>query len=771
MQMGAGGRTALSRREREVAALVAEGLTDREIAKRLFISERTAESHVLQIRNKLGFDNRAQVASWFTRQSIASSSLPAAPAAAPVVRNLPSQLTRFIGRDRELGEIRRLLQRSRLLTITGAGGCGKTRLAVEAVSEVIHRYPDGAWFVDLSALTDPATIPQALAATLGIRERDDADVLGSIAAELRTTRCRAQCLLILDNCEHVIDGCASAATTLLTACPQLAMLCTSREPLHVPGETIWSLAPLPLPAADHARSADAVGRAEAVQLFVDRAVLSDPAFELDDANAPTVLRVCQQLDGIPLALELAAARLALTPIDALLALLQGSFTRLRRRGVPGRQQTMRAAIDWSYALLPEPEQRLHRRLAVFRGGFTLEAAGAVCEDGDAFALLEALQDKSLVVRVMERQERFRLLEPIRQYALERLTESGELEAMRGRHLAFFATLAERGGHELTGPSQAVWLGRLSDDHDNLRAALERSRGAGEEQRVRLVLALNRFWRVLGHVTEGRAWLEEVVAANGPATGDRARALNAAAGLAWLQGDVARARTLVEASLATWREVGDTDGVQGSLANLGAMAATQSDWEAAQAFLEESLALARCRGDELTVGIVLGNLGVLAAHLDQHGLAHERLAESERVMHRLGDAARVANALANRGLLAVRRGRAAEAAEHYAASLRIQGTLREPQSLAECLEGVAWIASHAGRQEPAVRLGGAAASVRRSLGAPHRPWSRRVVDEWLEAARDTLGDAAGEAWAEGEALTIPEAMALAASECELALRQT
>ncbi|HXM57892.1 MAG TPA: LuxR C-terminal-related transcriptional regulator [Candidatus Dormibacteraeota bacterium] len=774
--MQAGGGIPLSRREREVAALVAEGLTDREIARRLFISERTAESHVQQIRNKLGLENRTQVASWFTRQTVGTS--PAAPSPTPsgtagataapaaTAHNLPGQLTRFIGRGRELGEIRRLLQRSRLLTITGPGGCGKTRLAVEAVGEVIHRHPGGAWFVDLSGLTDAASIPQALAAALDVRDRDAGDLLHTVVTELRTARCRQQCLVILDNCEHIIDACALVVTSLLTSCPQLSILCTSREPLHVPGEAVWTLEPLALPSAE-ARSAEVVGRSEAVQLFVDRAELSDPAFALDDANAAIVLELCRQLDGIPLALELAAARIGVTPVGDLLGQLTSS---LRRRGVPSRQQTMRTAIAWSYQLLDEAERRLFRRLAVFRGGFTLEAVREVgAEPGvdDAFALVESLQDKSLLARVPERPERFRLLEPIRHHALELLTGSGELEAVRRAHFAFFTGLAERGDRELGGPAQAEWLRRLADDHDNLRATLEHGRERPNEERLRLVLALARFWQVLGHQGEGRAWFGEVLASPAPASPERARALNAAAGLAWMQGDLERARVQLEASLSSWREVGDEAGIQNCLANLGIIASTQSDWTAGLAYLEEGLLMARRRRDEPATAVLLGNLGVLGAHLGDHEVALERLTEAEHIFHRLGDGARKANAHANLGLLAVHRDRVGEAAAHYGRSLRLHRDLREPQSLAESLEGVAWVAFRSGHEELAFRLGGAASAIRQAFGAPHRPWSRHVVDGWLDEARRILGEAAGTAWSEGEALGVPEAIAAALEECSLA----
>jgi predicted ATPase/DNA-binding CsgD family transcriptional regulator len=767
--MNASSSIRLSRREREVAGLVAEGLTDREIARRLFISERTAEGHVQQIRNKLGFDNRSQIAAWVAGQALASAAPAGAsqPAARSARHNLPGQLTSFIGRERELASVRRQLQKSRLVTIVGPAGCGKTRLAVQAAAEGLHRFPDGAWFVELSAITDPLQLPQAMAVALEVRERHDADLVEAIAAELSTSRCRLQCLVILDNCEHLIDQCASVAVRLLEACPQMRVLATSREPLQVNGEAICKLEPMSLPERDAGTSADAIRRFEAIQLFVDRAGLSDPDFELADANAATVAEICHRLDGIPLALELAAARVGLMPLDALLERLRDRFTLLRRRAAPTRQQTLRAAIGWSYELLSEPERRLFRRLSVFSGGCSPEAVQAVCTldaaAGDLPATLEALVVKSLLVRVPGKGERYRMLETVRQYALEKLTQSGELEAVRRRHLQFFVALADRGSIEMNGPRQPAWVERLAEEHDNLRTALEQHRGQDVEERLRLVLALERYLRLRGHLSEGRAWVESALAVPGAPTPARASALNVAAMMAWLQGDLPRAQERLQASLAIRRELGDEAGIQTCLANLGVIASTRGDWEAAAAWAGESLVLAERLGNELATGILLGNLGLAAAYLGDHDLALTRLTEGLAIIRRLGDTARVANALANLGMLALFRGQVGEARDRYAESLRILEGLGEPQGLAECLEGFAAI--EAGRSDwgRALRLAGAAAGLRESSGAPQRPWSRRVVDEWLDRARAALGEAAEPAWSAGRSMTVGQAVALALEE--------
>jgi predicted ATPase/DNA-binding CsgD family transcriptional regulator len=758
------GSIRLSRREREVAVLVGEGLTDRQIAQKLFISERTAEGHVQSIRNKLGFDNRAQVASWVAMQGSVPGPSAGRPVAAPVPNNLPAQLTTFIGRERELGETRRLLQRTRLLTITGPGGCGKTRLVVEAAAEVIHRYPDGVWFVDLGAVGEPDVVPRAVAEALGIAEREGVDPLQAVASELAGARQRRQCLVILDNCEHLIDRCAETVAALLGASRQLSFVCTSREPLHVAGEVTWALGPLSMPEPDTEVTLDELHRFEAVRLFLDRAGLSDPGFELTDSNAPAIRLLCDRLDGIPLALELAAAHVGLLSLDELLRGLERRFGVLWPRTAPARQRTLTATIGWSYDLLDAAERRLLRRLSVFRGGFRLEAAERVCGNGEGgvFEGLARLADKSLVMPVPPNRERYRCLDIIRRYASERLAESGEQDEVRRRHLAFFLALAERATGELRGPGQPEWLARLGTEHDNLRAALEASTAAGPEDRLRLVVALEPFWRIRGHLGEGRKWVEDALAASGGlgATAARARALDAAARLALHQAQAASARAWLEASLAIWRELGDRAGVQACLANLGLAASRLGDWPAARAHFSESLSLARDMGNRRAIAILLDNLGVMAGYLGDHETALGELEEGLRIMRELGDPSRVANSLANLGMLALYRGDESEAEERFTESLRIVETLDAPRYLVESMEGFACIAARRGHAERALRLAGAAAGIRESIGMPQPPWSRKLEEGWMPDARRRVGPAATRAREEGRKLAPEQAIALA-----------
>jgi predicted ATPase/DNA-binding SARP family transcriptional activator len=510
--------------------------------------------------------------------------------------NLSGSLTSFVGREREKKEVERLLGTSRLLTITGTGGCGKTRLAQEVARDLVNAYADGVYLTELASLSESTLVPQAVAEALGVREQPGSSLTDTLADSLSAKTL----LLVLDNCEHLVEACAHLVETLLKACPELRILTTSREPLGAAGEVIWQVPSLSGPSPLLRHALEELEGYESVRLFVERARYRNPAFLLDQQNARAVAEICRKLDGIPLAIELAAARAGLSVeqiaarLDDPLRLLTGG----NRTATP-RQRTLRGALDWSYELLVGFERVLFRRLSVFAGGFSLEAAETVSsgegiEEEDVLDLLSRLVDKSLVVSEAtgDGGVRYRMLEPVRQYAQERLEESGEGDALRGRHAAFFLALAEVAESKLVEPDQVSWFERLEREHDNLRAALRNALDRGKvEPGLRVGGAIWRFWYARGHLSEGRRWLEEALAQPGTAPA-RAKALRGAGALAWAQGDYARAETLFEESLALRRELGDRQGVAEAINGLASVARDRGEYARARALFEVNLAVCR-----------------------------------------------------------------------------------------------------------------------------------------------------------------------------------
>jgi predicted ATPase/DNA-binding CsgD family transcriptional regulator len=585
--------------------------------------------------------------------------------------NLPVSLTACIGREGEIAAVRCLLATIRLLTLTGAPGVGKTRLALEVAAGLGDAFRDGVWLVELAPLADPALVPQAVATVLGVREQPGRTVPDALADALRAQRM----LLVLDNCEHLVDACANLANVLLRACPNLVILATSREPLGIAGETAWRVPSLALPGVgdrDTVRHGDApaLGAFAAVQLFVERARAARPDFTLTALHAPAVARICRRLDGIPLALELAAARVMALSVAQIADRLDDRFSLLtggNRTALP-RQRTLRATVDWSYGLLSEQERALLRRLAVFAGGWSLEAAEVVCageglDSSEVIDLLQHLVDRSLVVAEehADGTNRYRMLEMLQQYAQERLFECGEADGARRQHAACFLALAERAEAELRGPREISWSARLEAENENLRAALRWVIDRGEaEQALRLGSALWRFWSVRGHLIEGLVWLEQALTLDGAsgsgATVDtlraRAGALNAAGNLAWARGEQARAVAFHEEGLALRRRLGDTAGEALALHNLGTSCRSLGDRALARACFDESLTLFRNLGDTRSAGLALLNLGRLshdegdqerARTLFMEALAHFQAVGSAQavatVLNRLGEVAR------------------------------------------------------------------------------------------------------------------------------------
>jgi predicted ATPase/DNA-binding SARP family transcriptional activator len=591
---------------------------------------------------------------------------------------LPAETTSFVGRESELATIEDLLGLSRLLTLTGPGGSGKTRLALKAGELAAGRYPGGVWLVELAPVARPDLVAVAAASALGIREEPGHPLAETIAAHLR----QAEALLIVDNCEHVLDEAAGLVTGLLRQCPALRILATSQSRLNVTGEATWPVPPLTLPPPDE-RDPAVVARSESARLLCERARLARPGFSLAEVNAAAVSEICRRLDGIPLALELAAARLNALTARQLAARLDDRFRLLsgRSRGGLPRHQTLQAAIEWSHDLLSDAERVCFRRLAIFAGGCTLEAAEAVLPGGGlpADAVLEtvtALVDRSLLT-TEERSGsmRYGMLESVHQFARRQLAAAGEQDELSRRHLAWLLDYA--GQADLDGPDQEAWLDLLEADLENIRAGLEWGLAQpGPEQAMALAGALAPFWQVRGHASLGRRWLDSALAAAGPGADPRLRAiaLDGAGQLAYVQADHQAQLSYQQESLAIWRGLGDDARTASCLGELGAAAHIRGDYPAAQAMYAEALELARRAGASNVMGRCLSGLGRLALHTGDQAQATAYYTESMSRFRASGDLRRATVILGNLGVVAFNEGdfdlAAARLQEHLANSRKL-----------------------------------------------------------------------------------------------------
>ncbi|MEA2572919.1 MAG: hypothetical protein QOH93_217, partial [Chloroflexia bacterium] len=583
-----------------------------------------------------------------------------------VSNNLPVQPTPFIGREKEVEAACALLQREavRLVTLTGPGGTGKTRMAVQIGEQMLLDFRHGVFFVALASITDHTLVAGTIAQTLGIMEGANRPIIEGIKAYLRDRHM----LLILDNFEQVVDA-APVVADIMTGAASLKVLVTSREILHLRGEHEFPVPPLTMPDTRHLPPVERLTQYEAVRLFVDRAMSLRPDFQVNEENAAAVAEICASLDGLPLALELAAARIKILSPEAMLARLQDQDAgegkaRLKllvggHRDLPTRQQTLRNTIGWSYDLLDEAERTLFRRLSVFAGGRSFEAIEAVCNAHAALPIdplegVASLVDKSLLRQGAGPggEERYLMLETIQEYAREKLEESGEADALQQEHAAYFLQMAERAEPQLRGSRQAEWLERLEAEHDNLRAALKWDIEQGHpEEALRLGAALVEFWKARGYLSEGRTWLEAALEISDAPTEARARALMAAGNLASAQGDYARASSVLLESLELFRQSGDKVRIAATLKNLGNDARLQGNYDAAYAYFEEGLQIARELGNRQEVGTMLGDIGIVAQSLgDQEG-ARTYYEESLQIRRELKDRRGIAMMLVNLGELA------------------------------------------------------------------------------------------------------------------------
>jgi predicted ATPase/class 3 adenylate cyclase len=684
--------------------------------------------------------------------------------------NLPIQLTSFVGRAREIAEVKGMIGAARLLTLTGSGGAGKTRLALRVAADVTEDHPDGVWLAEFAAIADPALVPKTVASALNVPEQPGRDITETLVDALRPKAL----LLVLDNCEHLLMACRDLAAALLRKCPQVRILATSREGLGVPGETLWRVPSLSVPEdLRHLPPSEELVLYDAVRLFVDRAVTTTPEFTVTRENAPAVAQVCQRLDGIPLAIELAAARVKVLAVDQIAARLDDRF-RLLTGGSPialHRQQTLRATIDWSYNLLSETERVLLRRLSVFVGGWTLEAAESVCADGGVEAasildLLTALVDKSLMSAETQRGEaRYRLLETVRQYAHDRLVEADEDADLRTRHRDWYLELAEQTDREIRGPRPAWWIERLETEHDNLRSALEWSKAEkdGAEAGLRLVGALHRFWFRRGHWREASEWLDGALARSGEAPPSlRPKALLGATHLAWRLGDYGLATKLGEKGVALCRELEDKEASASLLTYLSVVAIHQGNYDRATALCEEAMNLGRELGNKAIIGLQLGHLGIVARYVGDYERATALQNESLALLREIGDKSGITFVLPfvlrNLGKVALHQSESGRAAVYFRESLILSTEIGDRWLCEEGLEGFAAVASATGHYERAARLLGAADQLREILGWHPSPPDQADYDKCRAATHAALGNIVfSVAWAEGRAMTLEQAI--------------
>jgi predicted ATPase/DNA-binding CsgD family transcriptional regulator len=737
----------------------------------------------------------------------------------PFPNNLPQELTSFVGRRREMAEVRRLLPTTRLLTLTGAGGCGKTRLALRVASHALKEYLDGVWFVDLASLADVSLVPQAVASALGVREQTGRTLMETLTEYLKPKKL----LLVLDNCEHLVEACASLVDALLHDCTNLRILATSRQPLSVTAETTWRVPSLSLPDPLHLPALKELGQYDAVRLFARRAQFRRENFEVTPANAAPIVQLCHQLDGIPLAVELAAARMSVLSVEEIASRIDERFRLLTspyQTAMP-RHRTLQATLDWSYNLLFEAEQSLLRSLSVFTGGFTVEAVEAVCgregeiDEYETLDLLVQLVDKSLVImEVWDGKSRYRLLETVRQYSLVRLNLSGEVKRLRDRHLDYYLAVAEEAEPQFQQSNQSAWLERLEMEHDNLRAALgwsvnnDCADGAMAEAGMRLAAALWWFWHLRGYWSEGIRWLTDMLALD---TGDvsvatslttaRAKGFNGAGRLALIMSDYASAATLLEEGLALSRRAGYKQGAAASLFGLSMVAFDQGKGEQTKDLAEEALAIGREVDDKLSIanalkmlgyaiwkqgdiadarskfeeGLLisraLGNEAVIANMLmdlgeiaraqkdyDRAGsLNEEALALHRKLMQKRG----IATALMNLGIIACHQRDYQVSENLFTEGILLLSEIGGRNMLGACLMGLAGVWAIQGQAERAATLFGAADAMCKSMGIQYGLVDRSDFDSSLIMIQAQLtAEVFNAAWARGQTMSTDEAVAFA-----------
>ena len=697
---------------------------------------------------------------------------------------LPLQSTSFVARKGAIEDCLGLFETARLLTITGVGGVGKTRLAIRLAEMLVSEFPDGVWFVDLAPVTDPERVPKTVANVLGISEEPSVPLAQAIGRHLTSRRA----LIVLDNCEHLLGACAELVHSLIAAVPGVKVIATSREGMSIPGESTYAVPSMSLPDTRQSHDIEAIRATEAAQLFVERAVLARPEFVLDDKEAPAVVEICRQLDGIPLAIELAAARIRVLSAQQILAKLHDRFRLLAggKAAVP-RHQTLRASIQWSYDQLTPDEQRLLRLVSVFAGGWTLEAVTACGDNWDEFEVLDLLTrlvEKSLVV--VERHDgeetRYRCLETVRQFGAELLLESGEIREARSRHRDWAVAFATRMRPLRSDPDQARWFRRMEAEVDNMRVALEsfREDPHGGASGLKLAAAIEWFWAVRGYFNEGRRWIAEILERGPfPPSPDLGNVLMGAGNMAWRQDDLEEARRYYLQALEVRRKIGDEAQTAGALGSLGNVAQSRGDWLEARSLFEQALEITRRTGNLVWTGTSLTCLGNVTRYLGEFEIARKYLEEAISVTHEVGNVIGEAMALQILGdlmtdlgeleaagsnleramalheeiddpyskatnhismaALALRRGDSATARTLIEKGLRVFLDLGGRMHMAEGLEDLAGLLLLEGNAVQAARVLGNAKEQRDLAQTPIPPMRASALERTIAGVRESLGE--------------------------------
>jgi predicted ATPase len=694
-----------------------------------------------------------------------------------IPNNLPIQVTSFVGREKEIAEVKELLSTTRLLTLTGSGGTGKTRLSLHVAAEVLDAFKNGVWFIELAPLSDPALVPSTIALTLSLREEPGRPLIATLMDWLR----EKELLLILDNCEHLVEACAKFADDVLHGSRATRILATSREPLGIAGESIYHVPSLQTPSPKERINIEQFEQYAAVRLFIDRAKQSLSTFRVTNINAPAVAQICYRLDGIPLAIELAAARVKALSVEKIADRLDDRFRLLTggsRTALP-RQQTLRSMIDWSHGLLSEPEQILFRRLAVFAGGWILEGAEEVCsgdglEPADILDLSINLVDKSLVVKDEGSEElRFHMLETIRQYAMEKLEVSDETEVLRRMHARYFSNLAEEARRHTWKPDQAVWLNRLEEERDNLHDALRWPAVHDQEETfLRLAANLWRFWWMRGPISEGRAWLDRAVEICEANTSNLKNelvkgAFSGASELARGQGDFERALLLKQKNLEMNRQRGNERSVAAILNDMAIINSIHGNCESSLNFAEEALALRRKLGNPLGIAHALSGLCFAWMCFDEPQAAREAIEEATQIDRDHQNPEGLVSDLITLIFIAVRQGRYEEAQRIFEELLTLMQEMADQIFFGESIYAMATLAAAQGQARKAARLLGAAEQIALQgnfiLEIPGRAW----IEHTIQATKARLGEAewaqeyqAAKALSTGRGLTMEQAIAFA-----------